>query len=314
MIQCDAVGGNPVDIPWQNLLMIWPDRVEFEAVKWLFNWQMYAAVFFLLLLSQLYPVERMDREYHRSMMQDYLYGVLHTLLVVPTLAVILTCQQILTEYYIPGVQLKLLQQLPIPAQIGIAFIVSDFLGFLSHILKHKIRTMWYFHMTHHSQKYLNPFTTKRTHIVEHLFSKVLIRWLPLAVMGSPLEVWLLFYWACAFWDYFIHSNLRIKLGILRWLLVTPQYHRIHHSRLPQHHDKNFGDKLVVWDLLFGTACMDPSVTPPTGIPDPGYPYRRSDSPVEYFSVYLRQWCYPFSQVWRLINRRITSRERAVACD
>ena len=284
-------------------MSIWQTKAGTESAKWLFNWQLYATVAALLIITPFFSVERLDRDYSRSMLHDYLYGVIHTLIMVPTYTVVLVLQKTLTDNYFPWIRLDLLQQLSIPMQILIAFVVSDFLGYVSHYLRHRIEPLWFFHMTHHSQRHLNPFTTKRTHIVEHLFSKGLIRWIPLAVMGSPIETWLIFYWVMAVWDYFVHSNLRISLGFLRWILVSPQYHRIHHSTLEKHHDKNFGDKLVIWDLVFGTAYMNPSEYPATGVDDPSYPNENSLNPLRMLSIYWQQWCYPFRQIWRSMSAR-----------
>ena len=52
--------------------------------------------------------------------------------------------------------------------------------------------------------------------------------------------------------YFIHLNVRLSFGPLAWLIAGPQQHRIHHSRLPEHCDKNFGQFFPIWDVLFGT--------------------------------------------------------------
>lgn len=281
-----------------ELVSLWQLKVVDESTLWLFNWQLYAAVLLLLLMTAVFAVERLNRAYASSLLQDYLYGVIHTLVMVPTYTMVLVLQKTLTDHYLPWLRLELLHELSIPMQILVAFVLGDFLGYLSHYLKHRIQPLWYFHLVHHSQEHLNPFTTKRTHIVEHLFSKGIVRWIPMAVMGSPLEVWLLFYWILAFWDYFVHSNLKITLGPLRWLLVSPQYHRIHHSKLATHFDRNFGANLVVWDLLFGTACMDRTEYPPTGTNLPDFPRETSLNPLRQVRAYYRQWCYPFKLLWR----------------
>ena len=54
------------------------------------------------------------------------------------------------------------------------------------------------------------------------------------------------------WGYFIHANLRLQMGSLSPLIGGPQVHRIHHSRLGEHRDKNFAAFFPVWDILFGT--------------------------------------------------------------
>ena len=283
---------------WIDIVSAFQEAQRHEVLKWLFDWRLYAVVAGLVALSLLLPAERHTRRHGVSLLHDYFYGVIHTLIWVPVLALYLALLSHLTQEYAPGIQLNLVHYLPIPLQILVAALVNDFLGYVSHYLRHKVRFLWHFHTIHHSQEQLNPFTTKRTHIVEHLFSKGLIKWIPLAVMGSPLEVWLLYYLVDAAWDYFVHSNLRVSLGPLKWILVSPQYHRIHHSRLPEHFDKNFGDRFVIWDLLFGTACLAPGVYPPTGVPNVPFPHEASVKPWAMVTTYLRQWWYPFAMIFR----------------
>jgi sterol desaturase/sphingolipid hydroxylase (fatty acid hydroxylase superfamily) len=54
------------------------------------------------------------------------------------------------------------------------------------------------------------------------------------------------------WTFLIHANLKLSLGPLSWLVDGPQVHRIHHSQLPQHFDRNFAAFFPIWDVLFGT--------------------------------------------------------------
>ena len=288
---------------WPEIVLTWQSTLSSETTKRLLNWNLYAVVTILIGLSLIFAVERMNRDYSISMLHDFIYGVIHTLIMVPAIMVVLVFQKTLIEKYLPGIQLNMIHQFSIPVQLFVALLVNDFLGYLAHYLRHKIAPLWCFHMTHHSQKHLNPFTTKRTHIVEHLFSKGLIKPIPLAVMGSPLEVWMLYYWITAFWDYFIHSNLKISFGPLRWIFVSPQYHRIHHSSLAEHRDKNFADKLVIWDVLFQTAYMNPREYPPTGVTDTSYPSDHSLRPTSMLATYASQWWYPFRRVWRLIRNK-----------
>jgi sterol desaturase/sphingolipid hydroxylase (fatty acid hydroxylase superfamily) len=70
------------------------------------------------------------------------------------------------------------------------------------------------------------------------------------------------------WTYFFHSNLRLHLGRFSWVLNAPQTHRIHHSRLSEHYDKNFAAFFPIWDVIFGTYFHPRrGEFPPTGVPD-----------------------------------------------
>jgi len=272
--------------------------------KWLLNPYLYLVVGALLLLSWRMGVEALDRRYWVNTVTDFLYGVMYTLLYFPLIALFLVAVKHGTDTWIPWINLGLADHLPVPLQFLLVVLLDDLLGYWSHYLRHKVRFLWHFHAIHHSQERLNPFTTKRFHPLENLFDKVAIKWLPLAMVGSSLEVWVLYYLLDAAWDYFIHSNLRISLGPLHKIVVGPQFHRIHHSRLPEHVDRNFADRLVLWDRLFGTAHLEPDEYPPTGLHHHDYPREQQLGVMACVKTHLAQLSYPFRMIAR--DRRLSA--------
>lgn len=280
--------------------------VEFQLAqiaKWLLEPKVYLLVLGFSLASAWLGVERLDRRYWLHTATDYVYGVMYAVLYFPLIAIALAAIKVATDIWMPWINLGLADHLPMALAFLFVVLVDDFLSYLSHVLRHKLRWLWYFHVIHHSQERLNPLTTKRFHPLENLFDKVAIKWIPLAMLGSSLEMWLMFYAIDAAWDYFIHSNLRVNLGPLRHLIVTPQYHRVHHSRLPQHFDKNFSDRLVIWDRVFGTAYLAEDEYPPTGVPDIDLPLERSWAPHGVLALHLRHLLWPFRQIARDLATR-----------
>jgi len=266
---------------------------------WLANPQVYLLIAALLVVSHVIPAVSVNKRHGASLATDYFYGIVYSLLLFPFFVVFFSAINGGLERWFPWLNLGLAQYLPIWLQIVIAIFLDDFLAYVSHFCRHKFKFLWYFHSLHHSQENLNPLTTKRTHPVERVFSWLCIRWLPLAIIGSPPEVWALFYVVDAIWDYFIHSNIRMNLGPLGKVLVSPQYHRIHHSRLPQHTDRNFSDRFVIWDILFGTAYLNQTEYPPTGLQDvDDFPHEKNLKPWHIVSIFLAQMWYPFKMNWR----------------
>jgi len=102
-----------------------------------------------------------------------------------------------------------------------------------------------------------------------------------------------------------HANLRTNYGPLKHILVTPQSHRIHHSREPEHVDKNFGLFLTIWDRLFGTLHANYEEYPETGIQEE-FPLEDMVVGLDVLKIYAQQWLYPF----RLLVKRL--RNAAVA--
>jgi sterol desaturase/sphingolipid hydroxylase (fatty acid hydroxylase superfamily) len=198
----------------------------------------------------------------------------------------------LYEQVFPPGEWQIARAWPLWAQFVVGYLAGDFMVYASHVALHKIGFLWHFHAMHHSQPNLNPLTTDRTHLVEDVFEDA-VHYLPLAVLGVSFPTWVgvrAFNW---FWSHLVHSNVRWTLGPLDRVLVSPQYHRIHHSIAPRHHDRNFAGRLVVWDWLFGTLHPDRELYPETGLPDAAYPLETSAGPVAIVRQTAAQYLYPF---------------------
>ena len=158
----------------------------------------------------------------------------------------------------------------VPTRVLTAIVVIDLIFWVSHYVRHKVPLFWVFHAVHHSQRQMNMFTDLRIHFVEYLVARP-IEVIPLLMLNLNFEL--------AFWivllrgslTNFYHGNIRANLGPLKYILVTPQSHRIHHSREPQHQDMNFGVTFTIWDRLFGTLWNNYEEYPHTGIADQDFP-------------------------------------------
>lgn len=134
----------------------------------------------------------------------------------------------------------------------IYFLVFDFFYYWFHRAQHALPLLWREHLLHHSDETLNVSTTFRQHWLEEPI-KVFFISLPMAFLFAdrPALAGLAAIMVSG-WVFFIHANLRLPLGPLSAWISGPQLHRIHHSRLPQHRDKNFAVFFPLWDRLFGT--------------------------------------------------------------
>jgi sterol desaturase/sphingolipid hydroxylase (fatty acid hydroxylase superfamily) len=130
------------------------------------------------------------------------------------------------------------------------FLLVDFLFYGYHLLSHKMKFLWAFHLVHHSSPWMNLTTAYRLNWLGGLI--VPIFFLPAIVLGfSPSEVVL-----CTalnlVYQFFLHTELVPKLGFMEKWFNTPSNHRVHHASNPIYIDKNFGGVLIIWDRLFGT--------------------------------------------------------------
>ncbi len=179
----------------------------------------------------------------------------------------------------------------------VALLAADFLRWLSHLIRHKVPLFWKFHAVHHSQSEMNLFTDARVHPVDRMISATL-RFIPFLMLGNDLPVilgWAIFE---TIYPKFYHANVRLNFGLLRYILVTPQSHRVHHARGASYRDKNFGFTLSIWDRVFGTHYQDDFDYPATGVTDPDYPSEKVAGPRFLAVTFARQLLYPFQQLFR----------------
>ena len=142
----------------------------------------------------------------------------------------------------------------------LAFAALDFTIYLQHILFHRVPGLWRLHMVHHADTDYDVTTGIRFHPVEMMLSMLIKSGAAILVGASPVSV-LIFEIVLNASSLFNHGNVHIPLSIdkmLRWFVVTPDMHRIHHSILPQEANQNFGFNLPWWDYLFGTYLANPS--------------------------------------------------------
>jgi sterol desaturase/sphingolipid hydroxylase (fatty acid hydroxylase superfamily) len=190
---------------------------------------------------------------------------------------------------------------PVALQVGLGVLLSDFLAWLHHFVRHKVPALWSLHAVHHSQPHLNPLTNERYHVVEYLVAET-IRFLPMFALNFKLGHIVGYGLFTTWYSRLYHANIRSRFGPLRYLLVTPQSHRIHHSLSPEHRDQNFGVLLCVWDRLFGTQHPDDESYPETGIDDAAFPLERGWGSVATLRAFVAQQIYPIKDMLRSMRR------------
>ena len=142
----------------------------------------------------------------------------------------------------------------------VSVIVLDLVIYLQHILFHAVPALWRLHRMHHADLDFDVTTGLRFHPIEIVLSMG-IKLAAVAVLGPPAAAVLVFEVLLNGTAMFNHSNIRIPLGLdraLRWVIVTPDMHRVHHSVVPQETNSNFGFNLPWWDRLFGTYRAQPA--------------------------------------------------------
>ena len=152
-------------------------------------------------------------------------------------------------------------KLPLWASTLLGFLALDLAIYLQHVLFHAVPALWRLHRMHHADQEFDVTTGVRFHPIEVLLSMG-IKLGVVAALGTPALAVLAFEVALNAPSMFNHSNVRMPLGldrVLRWLVVTPDMHRVHHSVIVRETDSNFGFNLPWWDRVFGTYRAQPEV-------------------------------------------------------
>ena len=149
---------------------------------------------------------------------------------------------------------------PYPFAMVLSLLALDLAVYLQHLMFHAMPILWRVHRMHHADLDFDVTTGSRFHPIEMILS-MLIKFAAIVLLGPPLLAVLVFEVALNATAMFNHSNIRIPQPwdrALRWLVVTPDMHRVHHSIDAPECNSNFGFNLPWWDWLFGTYRSQPA--------------------------------------------------------
>lgn len=152
-------------------------------------------------------------------------------------------------------------ELSFPVEALLGFLFLDFMVYLQHVVSHALPFLWRFHMVHHSDLEFDVTTAFRFHPVEVLivmFYKIMV----VTATGIDPRTMAAYELAYIAATLFNHANYKLAPPLdarLRRVIVTPDFHRVHHSIEPEEANSNFGFCLPWWDVLFGTHRPQPAM-------------------------------------------------------
>jgi len=156
---------------------------------------------------------------------------------------------------------------PLWLQCAGAVVLGDFLLYWIHRIFHRAR-LWPFHAVHHSSEQLDWLSTFRSHPVNEIVGNVFLS-APFLLLGFSPAASFISPALLGLYTILVHADVDWTFGPFRYVLVSPAFHRWHHSKAPEAIDCNFASLLPLWDLLFGT-CYFPTDRRPAdfGIHEP----------------------------------------------
>lgn len=255
---------------WDDIYQLWQVVIE---------WIGYSALM-LLLVALCWPLERLIPRIaakNSSTQRTVTIAILLLATILLSQSYAWWGQQTLIAIF---VKLKFfsLSKLPIPdwLLVLVALLLMDFLYYLSHLISHYIPPIWRLHKIHHADEHVTAFSSLLHHPFESLYVAVFVTGIAV-MLGTPVLVLVYFGIALAVHAVFSHADIALPTQldrILRWVVVTPDVHRTHHSQNLVEGNSNFGAMFTIWDRLFGTYVDRPHLSEAhllMGLPDNAKP-------------------------------------------
>ena len=180
-------------------------------------------------------------------------------------AVYQACKIVLSSSSLPNLGLNLSTTSALVLYTISLFVFDDFLRFIQHYFMHKIPALWEIHKVHHSAHTLNPMSLYRVHFIEvgisafrRIFGTTVLTCIMFMISTQTITGYQI---AGALVFNFVfnilggnlrHSHIPLSFGFLERVFISPVQHQVHHSKNPNHFDKNFGVALSIWDQAFKT--------------------------------------------------------------
>jgi sterol desaturase/sphingolipid hydroxylase (fatty acid hydroxylase superfamily) len=177
------------------------------------------------------------------------------------------------------------QDLPFPLALFLIVLVADLVQYWTHRAYHEVPLLWRLHAVHHSVKSMDWLAGSRQHIVELILTRTLVL-APIYVLGFSKEVIDAYILIVGFQAVFNHANVSVRLGPLRYVIVTPNFHHWHHAQDDEAIDKNYAAHFAFLDHLFGTAVQS----------DRHWPERYGVQGDYVPNGFFKQMAFPF--VWK----------------
>jgi sterol desaturase/sphingolipid hydroxylase (fatty acid hydroxylase superfamily) len=246
----------------------------------------------VFLIEQVRPAQRRPL-LARGHLLDMVYMLAHAVVVVPLIVLLGAGFSAELARLAPGLVLPRLAAVPGWCFVVLAVLAIDALDWLIHLGNHQIASLWRLHAVHHSQEELSILTTFRAHpLVQVSFLLTAVPILAITHNAVTPAVVLTVY-ACL--GALPHANVRWTYGKLGAVLISPAYHRLHHSATGRL-DINLGTVFTFWDALSRRAVFPAAgrAVIPTGLSGRPVPVEQSGDRPRFARTFLTQWAEPFT--------------------
>jgi sterol desaturase/sphingolipid hydroxylase (fatty acid hydroxylase superfamily) len=251
-----------------------------------------ALVAVVLVCERRWPAER-RKALARGHVHDAAFFVLHVLAVVPVMTVLGVAFARLLGSHAGWIEAPWTASWPRWLLLAVTIVLMDGCNWLAHWADHRITALWRFHALHHSQEELSVLTSFRAHPLSHLPGFFLAT-VPVIVLMGPrgMAPFLITCYVCL--GTLPHANVGWSFGPVGKVVVSPAYHRLHHS-VDGPNGTNLGVVLTVWDVLAGRARFPARGAPAcrTGLAGRPLPTEQATGRRRHLGVLVTQLAEPF---------------------
>jgi len=243
-----ALGGSKVEVDPN-----FPDHTPYIGLDW-FILDLLGSTLIFVFVEKLWPLRKQQPVFRPERQTDFHHFIVNHMVVgFVLLATNLLVHKLFGWAAKDGVQ-AWVQGLPFPVALFLIILVADLVQYWTHRAYHEVPMLWRLHAVHHSVKSMDWMAGSRQHILELLLTRTLVL-APIFVLGFSKEVIDAYIVVVGFQAVFNHANVSVRLGPLRYLIVTPNFHHWHHSQDDEAIDKNYAAHFAFLDHLFGTAVQ-----------------------------------------------------------
>jgi len=273
-----ALGGSRVPVG------DFPAHTPYLGLDWLIL-DLLGSTTVFVILEKLFPLYKNQAIFRKEWQTDLVHFGVNHLLVGLMLLIVNFCVHRAQVIVVgeEGIQ-QWVSSIPFLPQVLLCLLVADLAEYTVHRAYHEVPWLWRVHSVHHSVKTLDWLAGSRLHMLEILITRVCVL-TPLFLLGFDKSVVDTYIVIVGFQAVFIHANVHIPWGPLKYLIVTPDFHHWHHSSEKVAIDKNYAAHFAFLDYLFGTAVKTEQQFPNT------YGVVGSKIP----DGFLKQQAYPFKK-------------------
>ncbi|MBP8917251.1 MAG: sterol desaturase family protein [Chitinophagales bacterium] len=207
---------------------------------------------FFWLIESVIPLFKFKYKKSRHALTNIFLTITTLLINLPFAFVIVLTADYFSEHHIG---LLYVFNLPVIIFIFAGLLLLDFIGaYIIHVIQHKVKWMWKFHIVHHSDMHVDTTTANRHHPIESIFRAVFTL-LAVIISGAPMWLVMMYQSASVVFSQFNHANITLPRWLdnaISWLIVSPNMHKVHHHYLQPLTDTNYGNIFSIWDRLFKT--------------------------------------------------------------